>query len=416
MEEHYGIAITNKFALFDGDEDSDPLDIIKLKQDEAEKLKLQSQGTKKAKSLDTKNKSGKNQNSKAVGVGLETVRRSDDSKKTSGSSRKENLPNGKITTSIIRPKSADIRYKPDKVILSLQNSQMTADDSVLESNETLITENDLEGFKEKLSRSSRQKLDGNSSQTRHKENLKAEAPTGSLRGQGRGFRRGTNFNRRGPDRNRREFDRHSGNEKSGVKSLDKKDGAGAHNWGSNAEVIDDQMSASMTKDVKMEDANKEDSQQQPKLQDGNTEPAAVNGDQEMPEEEIKEMTLDEWKAIEESKRIKAEFNLRKAGEGCSDEAKWKKMIPLKKKEEEKGVHNTEDEIEESEGHAKKHLLPIEIKFNSEMGTGRGGGSSRGRGRGSRGGEAGGRGGLKKLQQKLQPTPNVDDEKDFPSLS
>lgn len=44
-----------------------------------------------------------------------------------------------------------------------------------------------------------------------------------------------NFERRG----KREFDRQSGSDKTGVKSVDKREGAGAHNWGSHKQDLDD---------------------------------------------------------------------------------------------------------------------------------------------------------------------------------
>ena len=62
--------------------------------------------------------------------------------------------------------------------------------------------------------------------------------TGPRGGRG-GFRGGNprNFARRRPDAER-EFERHSGSEKTGVKSVDKKDGAGKGNWGTPADVIE----------------------------------------------------------------------------------------------------------------------------------------------------------------------------------
>lgn len=59
------------------------------------------------------------------------------------------------------------------------------------------------------------------------------------------------------------------------------------------------------------------------------------------EEEEKVLTLDEWKAQQEASRIKAEFNIRKPGEGCAADPQWKKMVVLKKKEEE--VEEEEEE-------------------------------------------------------------------------
>lgn len=57
------------------------------------------------------------------------------------------------------------------------------------------------------------------------------------------------------------------------------------------------------------------------------------------EEERKELTLDEWKALK-GNRSKPTYNLRKAGEG-EDLSQWKKMYALTKKKEEE-----EDEEEE----------------------------------------------------------------------
>jgi len=50
------------------------------------------------------------------------------------------------------------------------------------------------------------------------------------------------------------------------------------------------------------------------------------------DEDSKMMTLDQWKSMEETKRVKTEFNIRKAGEGCSGDPQWKKMYALTKKE------------------------------------------------------------------------------------
>lgn len=54
------------------------------------------------------------------------------------------------------------------------------------------------------------------------------------------------------------------------------------------------------------------------------------------------MTLDEWKSMEEGKRVKAEFNIRKAGEGCSGDPQWKKMFVLSKKEKPE-VHDEDED-------------------------------------------------------------------------
>lgn len=60
---------------------------------------------------------------------------------------------------------------------------------------------------------------------------------GEGRGRGRGMGRGGRG--RGGPGGKREFDRHSGSERSGVKSTDKREGGGAYNWGSAKDQIDE---------------------------------------------------------------------------------------------------------------------------------------------------------------------------------
>lgn len=109
------------------------------------------------------------------------------------------------------------------------------------------------------------------------------------------------------------------------------------------------------------------------------------------EEEAKELTLDEWKALRQT-RAKPTFNLRKAGEG-EDLSRWKKMYALERKKE-------DDEEEEEEEYdateypqrvgRQKHLLDIDIQFSDSRRSAGGRGGRGGRGRGER---TGGRGGF-----------------------
>ncbi|XP_017052631.1 ribosome-binding protein 1 [Drosophila ficusphila] len=141
-----------------------------------------------------------------------------------------------------------------------------------------------------------------------------------------------NRDNRGPPRARtgekfgkREFDRQSGSDKTGVKSIDKREGGGAHNWGSPKQDIEDLKTGESSPQAEKEDSANEQS----------ADPAAI-----AEEDESKQMTLDEWKALREQ-RAKPNWNLRKAGEGAVDNAEWKKMIVLSKKKE----SNSEDELE-----------------------------------------------------------------------
>lgn len=181
-----------------------------------------------------------------------------------------------------------------------------------------------------------------------------------------------NFEGGRQDGRKRERDRQSGSDKTGVKSVDKRDGGGAHNWGSHKQDIDD--------------LNK------PPTDDENKEGGEENADDSTPsvpvEEEPKEMTLDEWKAQRKGQLLKPQYNLRKAGEG-EDNAQWDKMKRLDKKigDGETGRKDEAGLAAKREADAKKkQVLDIEFHFND----GRRGGLGRrpntgGRGAGTAGG-------------------------------
>ncbi|KAH8295270.1 hypothetical protein KR018_009452 [Drosophila ironensis] len=124
---------------------------------------------------------------------------------------------------------------------------------------------------------------------------------------------------------KREFDRQSGSDKTGVKAIDKREGGGAHNWGSPKQDIEDLK----TGEAPAPQTDKDDSANEQTVE------AAIAAE----EDESKQMTLDEWKALRDQ-RAKPNYNLRKAGEGV-DNSEWKKMIVLSKKKE----SNSEDELE-----------------------------------------------------------------------
>lgn len=130
-------------------------------------------------------------------------------------------------------------------------------------------------------------------------------------------------------------------------------------------------------------------QASPETKEGETNPDAV--EEKPAEEESRELTLDEWKALRNN-RAKPQYNLRKAGEG-EDLTRWKKMYALEKKKE--GAEEDEEDEEEYDAAAEypqrvgrqKRVLGIEIQFSDSRRVVGG----RGRGRGGRGERANGRG-------------------------
>jgi len=226
------------------------------------------------------------------------------------------------------------------------------------------------------------------------------------RGMGRGGPRG------GPRGGRREFDRHSGSDRSGVRPTDKREGGGSYNWGSNKDQIEEEKEA-------IDEREKADTTDEGIGQSGE-ESAAENKEAEEPQE----MTLSEYKALQKAKRNKPEFNVRKAGEGENVE-QWKSTYVLKKKDDvkekekklrEKSSDSSSEDEKEVVSHSTrtKTILDIDFQFSDspQRGRGRGrgrGGMGRGMGRGGRGG----RGGFARVRE--QQAPKMDDECDFPSL-
>ncbi|KAG8236834.1 hypothetical protein J437_LFUL017118 [Ladona fulva] len=173
--------------------------------------------------------------------------------------------------------------------------------------------------------------------------------------------------------------------------MDKRDGAGAHNWGTYRDEIDDQMNSSHAADSQPEWSPEKNEPDAAVPEPTEPKEGATNVDTEnqvTTDEGPQELTLDEWKALRGT-RQKPTFNIRKAGEG-EDLTQWKKMYALKKKEGEE-EEEEEEEYDASEYPQRvgrqKHLLDIDIHFaDSRRGTrGRGRGGMRGSGRPGRGG-------------------------------
>lgn len=241
-------------------------------------------------------------------------------------------------------------------------------------------------------------------------------------GRGRGIGRGDGFDSRG----KREFDRHSGSDRassfSGPKHEDKRGGSGSHNWGTVKDELSELDQSAVTEEPT-------ETEEQPVVDSENKE-NEVEG--EGPKEEgPKEMTLDEWKAMQDKARSKVEFNIRKPNEGA--DGQWKKGFVLHKSKSEEVM--SEEVHAESEGldhHFRKPANDItsqlEINFGDlgRPGRGRGGGRG-GRGRGGRGAR-GGRpdkviqsecsdveADLWKLESNAS-APDVDDPEAFPALA
>ncbi|KAG7227242.1 hypothetical protein INR49_013902 [Caranx melampygus] len=209
------------------------------------------------------------------------------------------------------------------------------------------------------------------------------------------------------------------------KTEEKRSGSGSHNWGN----------------VKDEVSEAEQTAAPETTPEGEENAPAGSENKENEVEEVKnegprEMTLDEWKAMQDKERTKVEFNIRKPNEGA--DSQWKKGYVLhKSKSEDRPVGAL---IDASETEADSHTLyhkgttdessdhhfrkpanditsQLEINFGDLGRPGRGRGGARG-GRGGRGGGGSrtARGGGRSEKASGVSVPNVDDPEAFPALA
>ncbi|XP_078252271.1 intracellular hyaluronan-binding protein 4.S-like isoform X2 [Rhinoraja longicauda] len=226
---------------------------------------------------------------------------------------------------------------------------------------------------------------------------------GRGRGHGRGgFPRSVNgFDPRG----RREFERHSGNDKVGMKSENKKGGSGSRNWGA---IGDDPRETEVTPAEEMTEI-----EEPQEVHEGDAETKVNEGEQEATVDDgPHEMTLDEWKALQEQTRSKKEFNIRKP-----DSSVLSKAVVIHKSKYE-GEELKEESDDEDHHYFRRSVNDItsklDINFGSLTRSGRGRGGARGRGRGKRITET--RPEVPATEMIQTSAPNPDDPEDFPALA
>ncbi|KAM8885700.1 intracellular hyaluronan-binding protein 4.S-like [Spinachia spinachia] len=204
-----------------------------------------------------------------------------------------------------------------------------------------------------------------------------------------------NFNLRG----KREYDRQSG---TGISPEEKRGGSGRWNWGSFEEAVRNETMEISHNPVQPEaQMRAEEDNQNRALEDG-----------EVMVQVAMEMTLDEWKALQETNRPKAEFNIRKSGNKIPSKAK----VIHKSKHTETVKEGILEDVEEEGTFLRKSVNDItsllDINFGSLGRPSRGG-----RGRGARGGPASRPERPKPILEREDGfAPNPDDPEDFPALS
>lgn len=389
MENSYGVGVVNRYALFLDDE-SDPLDALKARE-QAKELK------KKTKEAEKENK-GKPETKPKTGIApaRKGIKETQNVKSQENKSSEQQKSKGPA-----RPNERNAERPPPR--RRDERPQNGAVDN-----------------KEGGARPPRREF-GDRKPNYERRNFSDNPEGGERRGPRppREPRDGPRGPRPGYDnRGKREFDRRSGSDKTGVKPVDKREGGGPHNWGTLKDEIDE--------------LNKTGSEGEAVEEKAPEAVGAGAGDGQQPEperavpqeEEPRELTLDEYKALRNAQRTQPQYNLRKAGEG-EDLSQWKNLVMLeRKKEGERGEDEDSDEEYDLADYPQrvgrqKRVLGIEFTFSD--GARRGGtlgrGRGRGRGRGARTGpprEEAPVEGPPAPRQQVAP-PKVDDSKDFPSL-
>uniref|UniRef100_A0A915D048 Hyaluronan/mRNA-binding protein domain-containing protein n=1 Tax=Ditylenchus dipsaci TaxID=166011 RepID=A0A915D048_9BILA len=189
---------------------------------------------------------------------------------------------------------------------------------------------------------------------------------------------------RGP-RNGPRADRISGSDKTGVRSVPKKDGFGKGNWGTEKDELagetEPNAEGDLNKTVEADGAALENNSNE------NAEHTDGQEDVEPEQEQIRELTLEEWRAQQKSQ--KPSFNVRKAGEG-GDQKIYQKLVLVKPLTKDEENAEEDDEANQIKREPREKPLNIEVSFSDSQRNRGGyreerGGYRGGEDRGSRGG-------------------------------
>ncbi|XP_060790851.1 intracellular hyaluronan-binding protein 4 [Neoarius graeffei] len=228
------------------------------------------------------------------------------------------------------------------------------------------------------------------------------ATRGRGSGRGRGFR-GFGYFRSADGfdpRGKREFERHSGSDRASVHPEEKRGGNGPRNWGSvrdHASAVAEGAPNEAGEGEEVPDTAETNLENGSDLLSFLEEMAVKPVEAEVLEVAI-EMSLDEWKAIQQQSRPKAEFNIRKADTKLPPKAV---VIHKSKRLKEHGLGLIEENLAYQRP-ANDITCQVDINFGSLGRRGRGG-----RGRGAPAPQ--------RSQKYFEVAPDPDDPEDFPAL-
>ncbi|XP_043569534.1 intracellular hyaluronan-binding protein 4 isoform X2 [Chiloscyllium plagiosum] len=383
MQETFGCAVTNRFDQLLDDE-SDPFDILREAEEKKQKKKKEEGGRK------SRAGSGPSGSSAASTAGAAYASASSSAK----AGRRESQKARKIPTGVEAGNRPGGASGTENVFLGGGGGgQRREGPKRGPKRAEMRGQNENQDIERKTERPERRVVfrERRPNETEGATEFSLEAPIDRVdrpmkgRGGGRGRARGRGGFPRSVDgfdpRGKREFERHSGNDKVETETTPAEEA---------------------TEMEEPQDALEGDTEN--KLNEGEHEATVDDGPHEM--------TLDEWKALQEQTRSKKEFNIRKP-----DSSVLSKAVVIHKSKYE-GDEQKEESDEEDHHYFRRSANDItsklDINFGSLTRPGRGRGGARGRGRAKRIAET--RPEVPAVDMTRVSAPNPDDPEDFPALA
>ncbi|XP_072372847.1 intracellular hyaluronan-binding protein 4-like isoform X2 [Scyliorhinus torazame] len=379
MQETFGCAVTNRFDQLLDDE-SDPFDILREAEEKKQKKKKE-EGGRKTRAGSGPPIGGTSAAANAASNAAKAGRReSQKARKIPANNEAGGRPGGAGGTENVFTGNSQRREGPKR---GPKRAEVRG-------------QNENQDIERKTERPERRVVfrERRPNETEGAPDFPIEAPIDRLdrasvkgRGGGRGRGRGRGGFPRSVDgfdlRGKREFERHSGNDKAETETT----------------PADEATEMEEPQEVLEGDAEN-------KLNEGDHEATVDDGPHEM--------TLDEWKALQEQTRSKKEFNIRKP-----DSSVLSKAVVIHKSKYE-GDEQKEESDEEDHHYFRRSANDItsklDINFGSLTRPGRGRGGARGRGRAKRINETRPELPAAELVKTQVSAPNPDDPEDFPALA
>ncbi|OCT97947.1 hypothetical protein XELAEV_18010175mg [Xenopus laevis] len=361
MQDSFGCAVENRFQQLLDDE-SDPLDFLYQSAVEVTHRKKKEEGAAKKNANQKSGKKESQKDRKAVVVGGST-----DVKVTQQTGQKRAPKN---TEKVTQNENVDSQVKVDRT------ERRTAFREVRPNIMDRSAEYSIEKPMEIMDQDKQMRNYGG---------------RGGMRGRGRGgFPRNTESDNL---RGKREFDRHSGSDRARMRPEDKRGGSGPRNWGSIKEAFSEIEAVPVEEQV--ETTETEATEEHGKVSEETNDDGFSQ-----------EMSLDEWKLLQDQNRSKTELNLRKPETSVPSKA-----VVIHKS---KYKNNISENEEESQYCFRKPVNDITAQLDINFGS---------LARPSRGRGGGGRGRVRREEafphdviNVLADAPNPDDPEDFPALA